>query len=315
MTEKTIEDFPWLKPACAALDARLAADRLPHALLLHGQVGTGRNQLARWLAGRLLGVPVGLLSTHPDCCEVGLDSERTQITVAQVRTLVEFLSLTAGGARKVALVTPAEAMNVSAANALLKTLEEPAGNAVIILVADSPRRLPLTVTSRCQRLRLPTPAPAEALAWLRQREPGVDWTTWLTLAGGAPAAAVALRAAAGADDAFLSALPADLAALARRDEGPVAIARRWTKVSASLALTWLEAQVTSSIRQAAGVAPPPGLASTPLQKPSAEPNIRDWFSYRDRIQRVRRQLAHGLNDELQVADLLMFWTSAARRGA
>jgi DNA polymerase-3 subunit delta' len=112
---------------------------------------------------------------------------RTVIVVDQVRELISSMQLTNGlSPRKVALIHPAEAMNRNAANAILKTLEEPAGEVVLILVSNDSSRLPATIRSRCQSMQLRPPALAESLEWLQQ-EAGVNREQ----------AALALQAAAG----------------------------------------------------------------------------------------------------------------------
>lgn len=318
MEATDIKGLPdWLSPLAERLDQLLAGDRVPHALLLHGQPGVGRNLLAHSFARRLLALPddPGAF-VHPDCLRVEPDADKAQIAVVQVRALVDFMTLTASTRRKVAVVSPAETLSVGAANALLKTLEEPAGSAVLVLVVDSPRRLPATIVSRCQRLRVPTPEGATAGRYLDAHHPGVDWAPWLDLAGGGPFAALDLHQRAGDDGAaFLATLPADLVALVRREDGPVPVARRWAKGSLELALRWLEACVRAIIARHFGVGRPLAGLPAALQKPEGGPNIPAWFGYLDRVQRVRRQLDRGLNEELQVADLLLWWATpgAARR--
>src|SRR5690606_18002126 len=97
------------------------------------------------------------------------DDLRTVIVVDQVRELIGSMQLTNGlSPRKVALIQPAEAMNRSAANALLKTLEEPAGEVVLLLVSNDASRLSATIRSRCQALHLRPPAAVEAQQWLQE---------------------------------------------------------------------------------------------------------------------------------------------------
>ncbi|SAI71114.1 DNA polymerase III subunit delta' [Bordetella ansorpii] len=111
------------------------------------------------------------------------------IRIDQIRGLESwFNTATHRGGWRVALLYPAQALNVISANALLKVLEEPPPNTVFLLVADAPDRLLPTLVSRCRRLPLPAPAPGLALQWLRDQgvEPAAEW---LAAAGGAPLAA------------------------------------------------------------------------------------------------------------------------------
>ena len=175
----------WLDPVREEFRKRWQGDRLAHAFLLAGQTGTGKQRLAMEMAAALVCLENSLPAcgscrscqllasgAHPDfrILSFGLNKSgklRTEIVVDQVRDLISFLQLTTTiSKKKVALVDPAEAMNRNAANALLKTLEEPPGDAVIILLCHDPSRLAVTIKSRCQKLQVRSPDTGTALAWL-----------------------------------------------------------------------------------------------------------------------------------------------------
>lgn len=129
-----------------------------------------------------------------------------QIRIDEVRAAIGWIIGTSSrGRAKVLAIHPAEALNPQAANALLKTLEEPPRGVHIVLTAAEPERLLPTVLSRCQRVRMPAPAPAEAVAWLATRGL-VRPEVLLAAAGGLPLDALAL-AANGVDAAAWAALP------------------------------------------------------------------------------------------------------------
>lgn len=199
---------PWNR----ALWERLTRDRerLPHALLLHGMAGVGKRRLALSLAEWLLcerplgSSACGLCASchwlaqdgHPDLriveprsddAETGKSKRSKQmIAVDDVREAMEMLALSSHqGGWRVVLIQPAEAMNPAAANALLKTLEEPPPRVMLILVSHQPRRLLPTVLSRCQRVAVPRPEPSLALAWLEEHSL-TDAEGLLLEAGGAP---------------------------------------------------------------------------------------------------------------------------------
>jgi len=175
----------WLSPVREEFRNRLQGDRLAHAFLLSGQPGTGKQGLAMEMAAALLCLKNSLPAcgscrscqllvsgAHPDFRILSFELNksgklRTEIVIDQVRQLISFLQLTTTiSEKKVALVQPAEAMNRNAANALLKTLEEPPGDAVIILLSNDPSRLAVTIRSRCQKLQVRSPDTDTALAWL-----------------------------------------------------------------------------------------------------------------------------------------------------
>lgn len=206
--------YPWQQSAHTAFETYLQGGRVPHALLIAGPSGCGKLALARYMARHLLCLrsePGGcgdcrscqLFSggAHPDFREVSFelrekgDKLSDQIRVPQIRRLIETLyKTTTISARKLAIIHPADRMNLSAANALLKTLEEPVGDTVLILVAHDAGRLPATVRSRCQRLSIGLPARQEALDWLMQdaRADRRDADEALAAAAGRPLEARAL---------------------------------------------------------------------------------------------------------------------------
>ncbi|HSO05970.1 MAG TPA: DNA polymerase III subunit delta' [Pelomicrobium sp.] len=217
---------PWHKDAWQRLTA--APQSGGHAYLLHGRAGTGKQRLAEafiaWMlceasdaerprpCGSCDACRWAAQGTHPDLRVVAPEIEgdeasggdeargrapkrsRQQITVDQVRSLADFLAVSPHrGRAKAVLIAPAEALNSQAANALLKSLEEPPPGTVFVLVAHRPRQLPATILSRCVKVPLPLPPRAEAEAWLSARglkEPA----EWLADAGGAPLLAEELSA-------------------------------------------------------------------------------------------------------------------------
>src|SRR6266568_3878581 len=183
-------------------------DRWPHALLIIGRKGIGKRMLALEFArtllcedpdasggacGMCLGCTYVAQGTHPDLRVIepyvfddeGNATPVDSIAIDRIRELTEFTHLSAHRSRaKVAVIVPAEAMNASAANALLKTLEEPPEQTFLLLVSHQPERLPPTIVSRCGRLAVPEPGSDAGSAWLREQ--GVERAELLLAqAGGA----------------------------------------------------------------------------------------------------------------------------------
>ncbi|VXC38639.1 DNA polymerase III subunit delta' [Pseudomonas sp. 8AS] len=195
------EAYPWQQALWQQLAGR---QQHAHAYLLHGPAGIGKRHLAERLMALLLCQrPSGLeacgqckgchllaAGSHPDNYILEPEEADKGIKVDQVRDLVSFVVQTAQlGGRKVVLLEPVEAMNINAANALLKSLEEPAGNTVLLLVSHQPSRLLPTVKSRCVQQACPLPDQASSLAWLAEALPecGEDERgELLVLAGGSP---------------------------------------------------------------------------------------------------------------------------------
>lgn len=270
----------WHARQWQSLRQSVAANRLAHGLLLAAAEGVGGEAFATALAESLLcdsPTPEGLAcggcracrllaaGSHPDLLRLGPEGDSRSLKVEQVRALGGFLALSRhAAAHKVALLAPAEALNLSAANALLKTLEEPPPGAVLILLAASPNRLPATVRSRCQRIDLDRIDREAALAWL-QAELGVDPTLAATLLAvsrdrpllarelGAEPEGLALRAR----------LLGDLARLAGEPALALDIAAEWAGEDPARLLGWLGGLLGDLARTAAG-APGEGLCNPDL---------------------------------------------------
>lgn len=164
-------ELPWQASNRADLAAAMAAGRLPHALLLSAYPGWGATELAAWLALQVLQRPDVLDArqlAHPDFRWVA--PERGRISVDEIRRLCEFGQGTPQLARaKAAVIEDADRMNVNAANALLKTLEEPPGDTYLILSSHRAGALPPTIRSRCQNIAVAR-RPEAAQAWLADRK-------------------------------------------------------------------------------------------------------------------------------------------------
>ncbi len=179
--------YPWQNSLWQSFVDLVQKDTLPHALLLSSSEGQGAEKLVSAMAAFLLcqspmdGLVCGrckacqLLAagTHPDKFELEPEQRGKAIKVDLVRQLIDFVAKTAQqGGRKVVVIRPAEAMNINAANSLLKCLEEPAGDTVLILLSHAIGQLMPTVRSRCSKMTLPSPETSVAVAWLQEQ--GID---------------------------------------------------------------------------------------------------------------------------------------------
>jgi DNA polymerase-3 subunit delta' len=312
--------LPWLAPVLEQFEAARARGQLGHAWLISGPAGVGKINLALVLASRLLdaGAPPGKLDAdaalaalagrharqdrHPDLHWLHPEEDKETISVEQVRDVIDSFSLTAHrGHGKVAVVEPAEALTAAAANALLKTLEEPSPDSYLLLLSHQPGRLPATIRSRCQHLKLATPDRAAVVTWL-----------------GAPAATVAaaehavgpapLRIAAvvrGSGPNIFKELLDDLTQICEDRVDPLAVAHTWAQDRAELALAWLERRLHEELRaRSAG--------STEVTVPSAATLHNAWrgvptrtlFEQYQRAEQLHNLLGSGLNVELAFQALL-----------
>jgi len=262
-----------------------------------------------WLAESLLGVDPARASAgdpdveagHPDFIEILPEEGKSSIGVDQVRQLIEFLTLTSHGRNgRLAVIYPADSMTVQAANSLLKTLEEPPSGTVIVLISESLARLPATIVSRCQHVRITPPPEEQALEWLEDYAPGEKLGPMLQFAGGSPLTTLELHAASFADAA--SQFAADLRDLEQRRVSPVVVAERWKK-QPDLALQWLYWRLSRRVHEGLGVSE--GKAAA--QSGGSQAAVQACFRQMSQIRELRRVINGGINAELNIAGLLMDW--------
>ncbi|MGC1549169.1 MAG: DNA polymerase III subunit delta' [Rhodanobacter sp.] len=306
---------PWHAEHWMRLQARRRREALPHALLLCGPAGLGkRDFLRRFVRGLLCGQSQDgdacgrcrsclLLDagTHPDyvALSYGLRKDgvqRSEIVVDQIRELSARLATSSQfGGWQIASIDPADAMNTAAANALLKTLEEPARQTMLILLADQPWRMPATIRSRCQRLEFQLPPRDEAMAWL-QAEGVKDADTALVAAGGNPG-----LAQIWAKDGALQRrqeVRKDMAALAAGRGETMEIVRRWLDSEPAQRL-WFAAQAAADETRAQAAARAGALVSAMDSEA-----LMHWY---DAANRAREALRGPLRNDLLLLELLSRW--------
>jgi len=303
-----------------------ALNRLPHSLLFSGSAGLGKNRFAQRFAASLLcatpgenGAPCGqckschLLSVgnHPDFRVTTIEEDATVITVDQVRELISYLSLRPHtSSRRVVILTPAEAMNINAANSLLKVLEEPPADSVLILVSHQPQLLSATIRSRCARFEFRPPSLSVAEDWLQKEGVKRDVIPdLLAAASGAP-----LRAAELSQMGFNNAqkmMVADLQALQTGSADPVDCAARWKEMGAAFCLSWFSGLLADLVQT--GLVPEEGrhLNNPALGKALSTMAVnisRDrLFALLDQVFESTRLATTPLDDTLLIEDILIGW--------
>jgi DNA polymerase-3 subunit delta' len=310
--------YPWQQSEWQRLCEQLEHDKLPHALFLTGPEGIGKRQFASAFARLLLcdapqqRVPCGacrgcLLNaagTHPDFVSVMPEDGSKVIKIQQIRELTDFVANTAQqGGRKLVLIAPAEAMNANAANALLKSLEEPAGRTVLLLVSHSPSYVMPTIRSRCQQIRFPVPPLAQSLAWLANLTAGTDPAPLLQQCGGAPLAALALLGSDRLEQR--QKLHNDLLALRAQQLSAVDAAQRWNTLEPLDVVEWLVLYLHESQRSA-GADRCPGIVAELAQVPAQR-----VFRLYDKLLRQKKQLLSGANPNKQLVleELALDWVA------
>ncbi len=320
-------DLFWLGPPLQALRQARAQSRLPQALLIQDAPGAGGEHLALLAASVALcpaeDYPCGrcrdcvrvLARSHPDLWLVAPEEDAIQIKVDQIRALGEALALSShGSAASAAIISPADRLNANAANALLKTLEEPRPGVLIVLVTAVTARLPATVLSRCLRLQVRPPPRADCIPWLRRQRGDADWEAVLDVLGDAPLLALA------ADPAEILALRAETE---EQLEGALAgsidlaaAAGRWAEgdgyeLRLRCAENWVTRGLAARMHAAGGMAELHTAAHLPAGNSSM--NIRSLVRLMDALYELRRLATTTINKALAVEQLL--WQLRALRNS
>jgi DNA polymerase-3 subunit delta' len=313
-----IQDLPWLEPQKALLRGAYASGRLAHALLIHEARGAGGDVLALWVAQLVLctdaahrpclicpGCRRAASAQHPDLMTLKLIEDSRQIRIEQVRELTAELTLTSHqGGYKVAIVSPADALNRAAANALLKTLEEPTPRTLLVLVATQPSRLPATILSRCQRIAVRAPDRGEAVAWLQEIRGPAEWGAALDALGDAPLFAAEADPKAVVEFATDTERVLEETSSGRAD--PVVTAERWGRTDLPLRLLCIENWLTNRIRRhfADAAFSVEMSARVHLQRGRQILSICRLFGLVDAVQELKSSLDAPINRSLALESLL-----------
>ncbi|TAN70972.1 MAG: DNA polymerase III subunit delta' [Methylobacter sp.] len=326
--------LPWQQHLWEHLGSYIAQQRIPQALLITGNKGLGKQQLANQFAIALLcaapqadGTACGHCSscllvnakTHPDFIHVQPEEPGKGITIGQIRNLITRLTLKPQFEMyRVVIVNPADKMNNAAANAFLKCLEEPTERTLIILITEKPAKLPATIISRCQKLAVATPDKETVVDWLaktlQSKSPPApllqrgDLLCNISLAQGAP-----LLALDYANDGILTLRNECFAAwmaIAKQRKSPVIIAEDWHKLPAMPLIFWLTSWVIDLTKcvyhsQVENLYNPD--LHGQLQELSGQLELKGLYKLYDLLLAGRQRLDTQINKQLLFEEILIQW--------
>ena len=323
--------LPWQKAQWQLLTESRQKNRLPHALLFVGVCDLEKKQFAQAFSAAILceapdvagqaclhchACHLVLAKSHPDLILIEPEQAGHMIKIDQIRAMVNQANETAmQGGYRVIIIHPAHAMNMAAANALLKTLEEPAAKTVLILISDQSTRLVATITSRCQKMVFRKPSRQAALTWLKEQPqsvmPSSDCELLLKLAEGSP-----LKALAFVTDDIMGqrqAIYAGLVALSQGQADPLELAAKWQEYdmlnTLKLLLSWLRDMLRFKFSLGQTELINSDYQSIFVDIIKKTPN-EGLLSYLDSVQQGYSRLLNlqNLNKQLLLDELLIRWT-------
>jgi len=323
------ELLPWHQQSWVHLQRYITQQRIPQALLITGNKGLGKQQLAQQFAVALLcaspqnnGLACGQCSscllvnakTHPDLIQIQPEEPGKGIGIGQIRSLIIRLTLKPQfETYRVVIVNPADKMNNASANAFLKCLEEPTERTVLILITEKPSVLPATVISRCQKLTIAIPDKETVIDWLDnspvcKKEQRDVLHGNVCLAQGAPLLAldyVNEQTLSLRNDCFDTWL-----AIAKQHKSPVMIAEDWHKLPGSALIFWMTSWLIDLIKcfypaQLESLYNPD--LQGQLQELSQRLELKGLYKLYDLLLVARQRLDTQLNKQLLFEEILIQW--------
>lgn len=319
----------WHESNWRILQQYLQHNRIPQALLISGAIGLGKQLLALQFTKALLcehRTPIGFAcdqchacllfnaDTHPDFINIQPEVSKS-LGIDIIRALLPTLALKPhGNGFRVVVISQAESLNNAAANAFLKCLEEPNERTVIILITADAARLPATIRSRCQQLKISPPTRRQAIDWLIQQKITTDHDTLLNLAQGAPF--LALQYAKENIHALHNTCLDEWVKLSKQQISPVTLAEQWQKHPYAPLLNWMSTWVIDLIKNGCNVQQKHLLnpeAQRLLQEPQNELDLTALFALYDKLLEAQKLLHTQLNKQLIFEVILIQWSNLTSR--
>ena len=254
--------YPWQTTQWQFFSQQKQQQRLPHAIVLTGVDGLGKQVFAEQMVATLLcendnaSEPCGkchscqlfMAGSHPDHTIIEPEESGKQIKIEQIRRLKDKQQLTPTVAKwKTVIIFPADSMNINSNNSLLKLLEEPQNNTLLVLITAKPEYLPITILSRCQKITLSAPNKDESINWVQQQGSfdGAIVDQLIPLAKGAPLAVIKMLQADILPQ--IQQIEADFKSLLHGQVNPVMMAKDWQQYDLNMLFNHLQNLVKKNI--------------------------------------------------------------------
>lgn len=320
--------YPWQDTQWQRLQNQYKSGRLPHAILLSGADGLGQSEFASHFSRSLLcqqpqnsaeacgqceACHLIQAETHPDLILLAPEDESKAIKVDDVRALCKAFTLSSQmNGYKIVIIDHADQMNINAANSLLKTLEEPGDQSLLILVTSKPHRLPITIRSRCQKVSFQLPTKEASQQWLSERvSENVD--SLLSMSHGAPLLALELFESEKLEQR--EQLVSALLAIAQQ-QSVIEQAEKLSKLPNQSLLGWIYDWI-SDLLKLIHCRDESQLINQDYRKELTELSLKcqptQLYILLDQVIKLRKVQSIALNTQMLWEDLLILWQQQLKR--
>ena len=302
-------EIPWLSSYEKSWKKIIQNKKTPHAVLISGNRGIGKRSFAAWLASEHLDITKKYESciypfavpSHADLKWISPNEGKRDISVDQIRQIIDDLTMSSyEGIGKVTVIEPVNKMNISSANSLLKILEEPPGNTLIILIADKMKNIPATIISRCQHIKIYPPEEDESREFINHINPDAN------IAKIDPYILISplIYEEQNNHSQNIESIIIDLMSILNKKDSPLDIAARLSAEEAEIFLDWFSYFVYSLIKNAHKV----NKQQSKFEEILKKLDISNLFIYFDKINKIRNQPKGSFNFRMILEELFIDWS-------
>ena len=302
-------EISWLNSYETSWNKITQNNKTPHAILVSGNRGIGKRAFAAWLATEHLDITKKYKSciypfavpSHADLKWISPNEGKRDISVDQIRQIIDDLSMSSyEGIGKVAVIEPVNKMNISSANSLLKILEEPPGNTLIILIADKMKNIPATIISRCQHIKIYPPNEDESREFINHIHPDANIGKIDPYILVSPL----IYEEQNNHSQNIESIINDLMSMLNKKNSPLDIAARLSVEEAEIFLDWFSYFVYSLLRNAHRA----NMQQSKYEEILNKLDTCNLFIYFDKINKIRNQPKGSFNFRMILEELFIDWS-------
>ena len=302
-------EIPWLNSYEKSWKKITQNNKTPHAILISGNRGIGKRAFATWLATEHLDIKTKYegciypyaVPSHADLKWISPNEGKRDISVDQIRQIIDDLTMSSyEGIGKVTVIEPVNKMNISSANSLLKILEEPPGNTLIILIADKMKNIPATIISRCQHIKIYPPTEDQSREFINHIHPDANIGKIDPYILVSPL----IYEEQNNHSQNIESITNDMMGMLNKRNSPLDIAAKLSVEEAEIFLDWFSYFVYSLLRNAHRA----NMQQSKYEEILNKLDTCNLFIYFDKINKIRNQPKGSFNFRMILEELFIDWS-------